>query len=136
MRPKLLLALAAVVALTGCGSASAPHRARVLTFTTAGTFPPETITGEHSAASCSRDTRDVASYAHDYYAHITGGFAPADLYYYELHEAYTHFDADMCSPGPLGRALASKFTQRERKLLLRSLPRNIEAAFRAALSAR
>lgn len=131
-----VLSVVAVLALAGCRSAPSQHGAHVVTFTTAGTFPPETITGEFTAANCSRDTRAVVSYAREYYAHITGAPAPADLYYYEAHEAYAHFDADGCSRAPLGRALENEFTPRERRLLLRSLPRNLETAFRAALTAR
>jgi len=133
---KFALALGAVMALAGCGSAALPHGAHVVTFTTAGAFPTATITGEYSLRNCARDTRVVTADAREYYTHIAGGLSPADLYYYNLRFAYATFEADGCTPGQLGRALEHGFTQRERAFLFRNLTSSIETAFRAALRSR
>ena len=132
---RVVIALGAVTALVGCGGAS-QHGAHVVTFATGGAFPTATITGEYSAKNCARDTRVVSSDARQYYAHITGGLSPADLYYYNLRFAYAHFEADGCSPSELGRALERAFTKPERALLFRNLTSSLAAAFRAALGAR
>lgn len=127
--------LAAVALLAGCGGSS-QHAAHVVTFTTAGAFPPETIEGVYSVHNCKRDTSVVVANARSFYVHSTGGIGPADLYLYQLRFAYAHFQADGCSPGELGDALASKLTQRQRNFLIHNLSSNLASAFTDALKAR
>ncbi len=133
--PKAILTLAAVGLLAGCGGSS-QHAAHVVTFKTAGAFPTATIKGVYSVHNCKRDTGVVVENARLFYDHMTGGIAPADLYFYELRFAYAHFQADGCSPGELGDALASRLTQQQRNFLIRNLSSNLATAFSAALKAR
>ena len=127
--------LAAVALLAGCGGAS-QHAAHVVTFDAAGAFPTVTIEGVYSVHNCERDTSVVVANARLFYVHSTGGIGPADLYFYDLRFAYAHFQADGCSPGELGDALASKLTQRQRNFLIHNLSSNLATAFSDALKAR
>jgi hypothetical protein len=133
--PRGILILAAVALLAGCGGSS-QHAAHVVTFDTAGAFPTATITGVYSVHNCERDTNTVVENARLFYVHSTGGIGPADLYFYDLRFAYATFQADGCSPGELGDALASKLTQRQRNFLIHNLSSNLATAFGAALKAR
>lgn len=135
MRGKIAFVVVTVAVLAGCGGGSA-HHAHVVTFTTAGAFPTATIEGVYSVRNCERDTSVIVANARLFYAHSTGGLGPADLYFYDLRFAYAHFDADGCSPGELGGALATRLTQRQRNWLLGNVSSNLETAFRAALNAR
>jgi hypothetical protein len=86
--------------------------------------------------NCERDTNVVIDNSRLFYVHSTGGIPPADLYFYDLRFGYAHFQADGCSPGELGAALASKLTQRQRNFLIHNLSSNLATAFTAALRAR
>ena len=87
---QLLSALLVGLACAGCGGGGASRTARTVTFATAGNFPPLTIVGTYSVRGCAADTRTVVQDAALYYAHSTGLPGPADLYYYDLREAYAH----------------------------------------------
>lgn len=132
---RVVAAVALVALLAGCGAGSS-HQARVITFATAGAFPSVTIAGVYSVHNCKRDTSVVIANAHLFYDHSTGGLGPADLYFYDLRFAYAHFQADGCSPGELGDALAARLTERQRNWLLDNLSNNLATAFRVALNAR
>ena len=132
---RAILMLAAVGLLAGCGGSS-QHAAHVVTFETAGAFPTATIKGVYSVPNCEQDTNGVVANARLFYDHTNGGIGPADLYFYDLRFAYAHFQADGCSPGELGDALASKLTQRQRNYLIHNLSSNLATAFIAALKAR
>lgn len=124
-----------VVGLTcaACGSGGASHRGRTVTFTTAGNFPPLTITGSYSVSGCGTDARTVVRDAALYYGHSTGLPGPADLYYYDLRESYAHFLADGCTSSQLGHEMRGRLTARQRTFLLHNVARDLEQAFRAAL---
>lgn len=132
---RVVIALALVALLAGCGAGSA-HHAHVVTFATAGAFPTATIDGVYSVHNCKRDTSVVIANAKLFYAHSNGGIGPADLYFYDLRFGYAHFEADGCSPGELGDSLAASLTQRQRNWLLDNLSSNLATAFRVALNAR
>ena len=107
---QLLSALLVGLACAGCGGGGTSHTARTVTFTTAGNFPPLTIVGTYSVRGCAADTRTVVQDAALYYAHSTGLPGPADLYYYDLREAYAHFQADGCASKELGRQMERRLT--------------------------
>jgi len=130
----LVMVLLVGIACAGCGSGGTSHRGRTVTFVTAGNFPPLTITGTYSARGCAADTRTVVENAALYYAHSTGLPGPADLYYYDLREAYAHFQADGCAGEELCRELKRRLTARQRTFLLHNVAGNLEQAFRGALN--
>ena len=117
-----------------CGSGGTSHRAGTVTFTTAGNFPPLTITGTYSVSGCAADTRTVVRDAALYFAHSTGLPGPADLYYYDLRESYAHFQADGCTSSQLGQEMKSRLTARQRTFLLHNVASDLERAFHAALT--
>ena len=132
-RALLLVLLVALVA-AACGGTT--HRkGRTVTFTTAGNFPPLTIVGTVSVQGCDSDTHIVVSDELLYYKHSTGAPGPADLYYYDLREAYAHFEADACTSKDLGHALERRLTGRQRAFLLRNVASDLERVFRSALDA-
>ena len=132
--PPLLAALLVGLTCAACGSGGASHRAHTVTFVTAGNFPPLTITGTYSVGGCAADTRTVVENAALYYAHSTGLPGPADLYYYDLREAYAHFQADGCASTELGQQMERRLTSRQRAFLLHNVARDLEQAFRGALN--
>jgi hypothetical protein len=132
MRRGLLLILPFVLA--ACGGTAA-HTGRTVTFETAGTFPPATITGTYSAAGCAKDARTVVADARQYYTHSTTAPSPADLYFYDMRFAYAHFEADGCASAQLGTALRHGLTARQRTFILDNVSSDLERPFRAALDA-
>lgn len=132
-RALLLVVLVALVS-AACGGA-AQRKGRTLTFTTAGNFAPLTITGIYSVQGCESDTHTVVGDALLYYKHSTGAPGPADLYYYDLREAYAHFDADACTSKQLGQALERRLTARQRAFLLGNVSSDLQHPLRAALDA-
>ena len=135
-RARLLVLLLLVgLASAACGSGGTSHRARTVTFVTAGNFPPTTIVGSYSERGCARDTRTLVEDAGLYYAHSTGLPGPADLYYYDMRFAYAHFEADGCTSKQLGEALKRKLTAPQQAFLLRNVASNLHRVFRAALDA-
>ena len=135
--PRLLLLFALVpLTLAACGSAAQTARTgRTVTFETAGTFPPATITGTYSTRGCLDDAREIVHNARLYYVHSTSAPGPADLYYYDLRFAYAHFDADACTSSQLGDALKRGLTARQRAFLLHNVASDLLGPFRAALKA-
>jgi hypothetical protein len=131
MRRALLVLLPLALAACGGGARSG----RTVTFQTAGTFPPITITGTYTAAGCASDGREIARQAHLYYLHSTTAPGPADLYFYDMRFAYAHFQADDCTSAELGRALERGLTARERTFLLANSSSDLAGPFRAALQA-
>lgn len=129
----LLVSLLVGLACAACGGGGTSHTARTVTFVTAGNFPPLTIVGTYSASGCAADSRTVVQDAALYYAHSTGLPGPADLYYYDLREAYAHFQADGCASEELGRQLERRLTPRERTFLLHNVAGDLQQAFDAAL---
>ena len=129
----LLLVLLVALVSAACGGAT-QRKGRTVTFTTAGNFPPLTIVGTYSVHGCNVDTHTVVSDALLYYRHSNGAPGPADLYYYDLREAYAHFDADGCTSKELGEALKRRLTARQRAFLLDNVASDLHRVFRAALS--
>jgi hypothetical protein len=130
------LLLVVLVALVSAACGGGTHRkGRTVTFTTAGNFPPLTITGTYSVQGCASDTHTVVSDALLYYKHSTGAPGPADLYYYDMRESYAHFEADACTSKELGQALERRLTARQRTFLLRNVASDLRRVFRAALDA-
>jgi hypothetical protein len=130
-RSALLLALV-VIPLAGCGGAA--HRARTITFETAGAFPTATIVGKYSVRGCAKDAREIVHQARLYYLHSTTAPGPADLYFYDMRFAYAHFQADACTSAQLGKALRRGLTPRERAFLLGNVSGDLHRAFAAALA--
>jgi hypothetical protein len=130
----LVLILLVGLICAACGGGGPSHRGRTVTFVTAGNFPPLTITGTYSARGCAADARTLVHDAALYYAHSTGLPGPADLYYYDLRESYAHVQADGCTSSQLGREMKSRLTARQRTFLLHNVARNLQQAFRAALT--
>lgn len=133
MGRRLGLILAVGLSCAACGSGGTSHRAGTVTFTTAGNFPPLTITGTYSVRGCAADTRTIVRNAALYYAHSTGLPGPADLYYYDLRESYAHFQADGCTASQLGQEMKSRLTARQRAFLLQNVAGDLQQAFRGAL---
>jgi hypothetical protein len=127
--PLVLLGLVSAA----CGAGGTAHRARTLTFATAGNFPPATIVGSYSAHACAADTRTLVHDASLYYAHSSVLPGPADLYYYDMRFAFAHFQADGCSSRELGEVMKARLTARQRVFLLHNVASNLQRAFRAAL---
>jgi hypothetical protein len=123
-----------VLMLAACGGKAASHTGRTVTFVAGGNFPTATIVGTYSVHGCSVDARTVVDDARLYYAHSTGGLGPADLYYYDLREAYAHFQADACTDAELGAAMTRGLTTRQRTFLLHNVAHDLERAFHAALT--
>lgn len=128
--PLLLLPLA----LAACGSSAQP-RAHTVTFDTAGAFPAATIVGHYSLRNCTHDAATVVDNAREYYRHITGALAPADLYFYETRFAFAHFTADGCTSTQLGTALEHGLTARQQRYLIANLSSNLAQPFQEALKA-
>jgi hypothetical protein len=133
MGRRLGLILAVGLSCAACGSGGTSHRAGTVTFTTAGNFPPLTITGAYSVSGCASDTRTIVRNAALYYAHSTGLPGPADLYYYDLRESYAHFQADGCTASQLGQEMKSRLTAGQRTFLLHNVASDLQQAFRGAL---
>lgn len=129
----LLVALLVGLTCAACGGGGASHRAHTVTFVTAGNFPPLTIVGTYSAQGCAADTRTVVHDGALYYAHSTGLPGPADLYYYDLREAYAHFQADGCASSELGQEMKRRLTSKQRTFLLHNVASDLQQALRAAL---
>ena len=70
------------LALAACGGSARPA-AHTVTFKTGGAFPTVTIVGHYSVRNCTRDAATVVDNAREFYRHLTGGLAPADLYFYD-----------------------------------------------------
>lgn len=136
MGTRLLLILLVGLICAACGSGGSSHRGRTVTFTTAGNFPPLTITGTYSASGCASDARTVVRDAALYYAHSTGLPGPADLYYYDLRESYAHFHADGCTSSQLGQEMKNRLTARQRTFLLHNVASDLQQTFRGALGDR
>jgi hypothetical protein len=128
----LLLVLLVALVSAGCGGGT-PRKGRTVTFTTAGNFPPLTIVGTYSVHGCEADTHTLVGDALLYYRHSNGAPGPADLYYYDLREAYAHFEADGCTSTELGKALKRRLTARQRAFLVHNVASDLHRAFRAAL---
>jgi uncharacterized membrane protein len=133
MGRRLVLILLVGLICAACGSGVTSHRAGTVTFTTAGNFPPLTITGTYSVSGCASDTRTVIRNAALYYAHSTGLPGPADLYYYDLRESYAHFQADGCTSSQLGQEMKGRLSARQRTFLLHNVAGDLQQAFRSAL---
>jgi uncharacterized membrane protein len=133
MGRRLALILLVGLICAACGSGGTSHRAGTVTFTTAGNFPPLTITGTYSVSGCASDTRTVIRNAALYYAHSTGLPGPADLYYYDLRESYAHFQADGCTSSQLGQEMKGRLSARQRTFLLHNVAGDLQQAFRSAL---
>jgi hypothetical protein len=132
LRALLLVLLVALVS-AACGGGT-PRKGRTVTFTTAGNFPPLTITGTYSVHGCEVDTHTVVDDALLYYRHSNGAPGPADLYYYNLREAYAHFEADACTNEALGQAMKRRLSTRQRAFLLDNVASDLHRAFQAALN--
>ena len=129
----LLLVLLVALVSAACGGGT-QRKGRTVTFTTAGNFPPLTITGTYSVHGCEVDTHTLVGDALLYYKHSNGAPGPADLYYYDLREAYAHFEADGCTSEQLGQALKRRLTAGQRTFLLDNVASDLHRAFRTALS--
>lgn len=128
----LLLVLLVALVSAGCGGGTS-RKGRTVTFTTAGNFPPLTIVGTYSVHGCEADTHTLVGDALLYYRHSNGAPGPADLYYYDMREAYAHFEADGCSSTELGQAMKRRLTGHQRAFLLDNVASDLYRAFRAAL---
>jgi hypothetical protein len=132
LRALLLVLLVALVS-AACGGGT-PRKGRTVTFTTAGNFPPLTITGTYSVHGCEVDTHTVVDDALLYYRHSNGAPGPADLYYYDMRESYAHFEADGCTSAQLGQALKHRLSTRQQAFLLDNVASDLHRAFQAALN--
>jgi hypothetical protein len=132
LRALLLVLLVALVS-AACGGGT-PRKGRTVTFTTAGNFPPLTITGTYSVHGCEVDTHTVVDDALLYYRHSNGAPGPADLYYYDMRESYAHFEADGCMSAQLGQALKHRLSTRQQAFLLDNVASDLHRAFQAALN--
>jgi hypothetical protein len=128
-----LIVLVALVC-AACGGTTT-RKGRTVTFTSGGNFPPSTIVGSYSVRGCAADTKTVVNDARLYYRHSTGAPGPADLYYYDMREAYAHFQADVCTSKQLGEALERGLTARQRTFLLHNVASDLHHALSAALHA-
>ncbi|HLX33210.1 MAG TPA: hypothetical protein VKR79_10655 [Gaiellaceae bacterium] len=132
---RALALLALVLVAAACGSGGSARTGRTVTFETGGNFPTLTIVGTYSVAGCTHDARVIVENAHLYYAHSTGLPGPADLYFYDMREAFAHFQADDCTSKQLGDAVRTGLSSTQRTWLLDNVSRNLYVAFRAALNA-
>jgi hypothetical protein len=130
----LLLSLLIGLVAAGCGGET-PHKARTVTFSGGGAFPPSTIVGSYSVHGCMSDAKTLVHDSHDFYAHSTYAPGPADLYYDEMRLDFAHFQADGCTSAQLGQAMRRGLSPRARAFLLRNVASDLNRALRAALDA-
>jgi hypothetical protein len=128
----LLFVLVVGSTAAACGGAT-QRTGRTVTFSSAGNFPPATIVGTYSVQGCEADTHTLVGDALLYYRHSNGAPGPADLYYYDMREAYAHFQADGCTSEELGQAMKRRLNARQRAFLLHNVASDLSRVFHAAL---
>jgi len=137
VRVVLIAAIAALV-LTGCG---AHHRgaSRQVTVGKYGAYGAETITapvGTADAKLCKADAEGFATEAHSFVMRYGSTAASStDVYYMGLREELADFDTRRCDDRVLGRALVSRLTAKQRRLLVSELTSSMAGRVRAALGA-
>jgi hypothetical protein len=137
VRFALVIALAALV-LTGCGSHH--HSAsKQVTVGKYGAYGAETITAPTGAANgrlCKADADGFAIEAHSFVMRYGSTAASStDVYYMGLREELADFDTRRCDDAVLGKALFSRLTAKQRRLLVAELTRSMAGRVRAALRA-
>ncbi|HEY7420533.1 MAG TPA: hypothetical protein VH541_00870 [Gaiellaceae bacterium] len=129
----LMLVLLAPLLGAACGGGGTSPTGHTVTFVAGGNFPTATIVGTYSVRGCAADARTLVQDARLYYRHSTGAPGPADLYYYDLREAFAHLEADGCTHKELGEAMKAGLTPSQRTFLLHNVASDLHQAFQAAL---
>jgi hypothetical protein len=132
-------ALLAGVALLACGCGSSGRGETAATTVRYGIYPGATSsvsTTNPRSDSCRQDAGAFARGSAQFLAHY-GQLAasPADPYYMLLRQQLADFEARLCDPTLLGRALQHRLSPSDRRVLLAHASRPMAAALRRALSA-